>query len=181
MDFLRLRRREGCCCASFTALCNILLGDHSRIVHVHGIMIGLRSFIVFVLFVILERVLGEGLRFLIISLHIGCVIFGRRQGVDHFLHDIDRLLPSSNVCVHVRNKRTWRRSLHLFGRYITPNRADLSQIWKDPFDFELTGSEFLCGRIVISYVESNGFLTNVLHVIVELLCKKLRNAFRGCV
>ena len=114
-------------------------------------------------------------------MHISCVIFGRWQRVDHFLHGIELLLPSSNVCVHVRHKRTWRRSLHLFGWYITPKGANLSQVWKEPFDFELTGSELFRGHIVIFYVESNGFLTNVLHVIVELLCKKLRNAFCGCV
>ena len=176
-----LRLGKWLCWASFAALCNCFLSDHSVITHVHGLLITPRIFSVFFLFVFLAQVVSIGPRSLFISLHFVCVIMAIWQSVDRLLHEFGLKLPPGYVRVHILHECAWRCSLHFVGWYRLPLAVQQLQVWKQPFDFEICSGEFFRGETVVFYVETDGFLRDVLLVDVELRGKESGNSFYGCV
>ena len=114
-------------------------------------------------------------------MHFVCVIMAIWQSVDRLLHEFGLKLPPGYVRVHILHECAWRCSLHFVGWYRLPLAVQQLQVWKQPFDFEICSGEFFRGETVVFYVETDGFLRDVLLVDVELRGKESGNSFYGCV
>ena len=100
------------------------------IIHDFGLLISLRSFFIILLLLELALVIGIGTRSFIVGLDVSCVIIALWKGVDHFLYIIELYLPLADVCVHVLNESTRRRSFEFIFWDIFPDAIYLLQVWK---------------------------------------------------
>ena len=101
--FYGFRVGRRCSFTGFITLDNFFIGDHSLIIHVHGVLITVRSLFAFDLFVVLAHVVGDSQRLFIASLNVFRVIIALRKSVNHFLHGVVLSFPPGYVCVHVLN------------------------------------------------------------------------------